>query len=90
MYGLGIDRYKDLPVIGAVHSATDYIISELFGCKSNYFEDSDPQVYPANHEELKIYNNDIFKTLVFKKLEHMLEKLKIHLILTHGIGKNDF
>jgi len=76
MYGLGMDRNKDLPVIGAVHNAAGYLISELLGCKVGFFEDSAPQIYTANHVELKIYNNDIFKTLVFKKLEHLLEKLK--------------
>jgi len=76
MYGLGKDRNKDLPVIGAVHNAAGYLISEALGCKVSYFEDSAPQVYPANHEELKIYNSDIFKTPVFKKLENLLEKLK--------------
>ncbi|MDO9341286.1 MAG: hypothetical protein Q7T72_12265 [Bacteroidales bacterium] len=76
MYGLGRDRDKDLPTIGAVHNAAGYLISELLGCKVNYFEDSAPQVYPANHEELKIYTDDIFRTPVFKKLEHLLDKLK--------------
>jgi hypothetical protein len=76
MYGFGMDRNKDLPVIGAVHNASGYFISELLGCKVEYFEDAPPQVYPANHEELKIYTSDIFNTPVFKKLENLLEKLK--------------
>ena len=76
MYGFGMDRNKDLPVIGAVHNASGYFISELLGCKVEYFEDSPQQVYTANHEELKIYTSDIFKTPVFKKLENLLEKLK--------------
>jgi len=75
MYGPGKERNKDLPVIGAVHNAAGYMISELLGCKVGYFEDSPPQVYPAHHEELKIYTYDIFKTPVFKKLEHLLDKL---------------
>jgi hypothetical protein len=62
MYGLDRDRNKDLSSIGAVYNATGYFISELSGCRVNYFEDSVPQVYSANHEELKIYTNDIFKT----------------------------
>jgi hypothetical protein len=76
VYGVGKDRNKDLPVIGAVHNAAGYLISELLGCKINYFEDSAPQVYPANHEVLKIYTKDIFRTPAFKKLEHLLDKLK--------------
>jgi hypothetical protein len=76
MFGLGRDRNKNLPVIGAVHNAAGYLISEMLGCKVNYIEDSAPQVFPANHEELKIYIDDIFKTPVFKKLNHLSDKLK--------------
>jgi len=76
IYGLGRDKNKDLPVIGAVHNAAGYLISELLGCKVNYFEDSAPQVYPAHHEELKIYTDDIFRTPVFKKLGNLLDRLK--------------
>lgn len=76
MYGFGSDRKKDLPVIGAVHNASGYMVSELLGCKVDYFEDSAPQVYPANHDELKLMTDDIFKTPVFKKLNHLLETLK--------------
>ncbi len=76
MFGLGRDRDKELPVIGAVHNAAGYLVSELLGCRIDYFEDAPPQVYPAYHEELKIYTADIFRTPVFKKLEHLLDKLK--------------
>jgi hypothetical protein len=76
MHGLGKNRNKDLPEIGAVHNAAGYMISELLGCKIGYFEDSPPQVYPANHEELKVITDDIFKTPVFKKLGNLLDKLK--------------
>ncbi|HBE43725.1 MAG TPA: hypothetical protein DDW27_21540 [Bacteroidales bacterium] len=76
MYGLGRDRKKELPVVGAVHNAAGYLISEMLGCKVGYFEDSAPQVYPANHEDLKIYTDDIFGTRIFKKVENLLDKLK--------------
>jgi len=77
MFGLGKNRNRNLPEIGAVHNAAGYMVSELLGCKIGYFEDSPPQVYPANHEELKIIIDDIFKTPVFKRLEHLLDKLKV-------------
>jgi hypothetical protein len=76
IYGLGMDRDKNLPLIGAVHNAAGYILSELLGCEVRYFEDSPPQVYPANHGELKICTDNIFKTPVFKRLEHLLDKMK--------------
>jgi hypothetical protein len=76
MHGLGRNRDKDLPLIGAVHNAAGYLISELLGCKVDFFENSSPQVHPANHEELKIFVSDIFKTASFKKLRDLSEKLK--------------
>ena len=76
MYGLGRDRNKNLPVIGAVHNAAGYLISEMLGCKVDYFEDAPPQIHPANHEELKIYTPDIFRTPAFKRLNRLLEDLK--------------
>lgn len=75
-YGLGNDKDKNLPVIGAVHNAAGYIISEMLGCKVDYCEDSAPLVYPAFHEELKINTADIFKTHAFRKIENLSEKLK--------------
>lgn len=83
-YGLGTERNKNLPLIGAVHNASGYIISELLGCTVKYFENSAPQVYPANHQELKIYVNDIFKTPVFKDLENLLDKLKLKYAYLQG------
>jgi hypothetical protein len=75
-YGLGSNRDKDLPEIGAVHNAAGYLISEFLGCKVDYLEDAPPIVHPANHEALKIYSDNIFKTPAFKKLDQLLEKLK--------------
>ena len=31
--GLGDDRGQDLPVVGAVHLAAGYLLSEMFGCE---------------------------------------------------------
>lgn len=31
-YGLGIDRNKNLPLIGAVHLAAGFLLSEMLGC----------------------------------------------------------
>jgi hypothetical protein len=46
-YGLGRDRDQALPVIGAVHNAAGYLLSEMLGCQVLYKEDSAPQVIPA-------------------------------------------
>jgi len=32
-FGLGADRDKDLPVVGAVHLAAGFLVSEMLGCE---------------------------------------------------------
>jgi hypothetical protein len=32
-FGLGADKDKDLPVVGAIHLAAGYLLSEMLGCK---------------------------------------------------------
>jgi alpha-D-xyloside xylohydrolase len=43
-YGLGADRDRDLPIIGAVHNAAGYLVSEMFGCEVRYRADAAPDV----------------------------------------------
>ncbi len=38
-YGLGQDKDKDLPIVGAVHLAAGFLLSEMLGCKVEYKED---------------------------------------------------
>jgi hypothetical protein len=45
--GLGADRGRDLPVIGPVHNAAGYLLSEMLGCEIRYHADSAPDVLPA-------------------------------------------
>lgn len=75
-YGLGNDRGKHLPVIGAVHNAAGYLLSEMLGCKVIYQEDAAPQVIPAGQESLKIDPDQAFKTQAFRRLLNLQEKLK--------------
>lgn len=75
-YGLGEDRDKDLPVVGAVHNAAGYIISEMLGCKVEYSEDSAPQVIPANQDTLAINTGDAYKSDSYKKLQKLFDRLK--------------
>lgn len=74
--GLGEDHLKDLPQIGAVHLASGYLLSEMLGCKVEYFEDSAPQVICAHREDLKIVEADAFKSPAFQKLVRLVEQLK--------------
>jgi len=75
-FGLGENRNKDLPVIGAVHIAAGYIIQEMLGCRLIYQEDSPPQVLPAGMVELNIDVEGAFNSDVFKKLMKLQDKLK--------------
>jgi hypothetical protein len=74
--GLGEDRDKDLPVIGAVHNAAGYLVSEMLGCKVDYLPDAAPQVNPARRQDLNIDVEAAFESPAFKKLAHLVGALK--------------
>lgn len=74
--GLGEDHLKDLPQIGAVHLASGYLLSEMLGCKIEYYEDSAPQVICAHREDLNINVESAFRSEAFKKLTRLIEQLK--------------
>ena len=75
-FGLGESRGQDLPVIGAVHNAAGYILSEMLGCKVVYQEDSSPQVIPAEQAELRIDADRAFRSAAFKRLLGLQEALR--------------
>lgn len=75
-YGLGKERELRLPVIGAVHNAAGYILSEMLGCEVLYKPDAAPQVIPGNTGRLDISVEKAFKSDSFKKFSALLEKLK--------------
>ena len=76
-YGLGSDRDKRVPLIGAVHLAAGFIISEMLGCEVQYQEDSAPQVLCTHKETLDIDIHEAFNSGVFKKFESLREALKL-------------
>ncbi len=75
-YGLGMERNESQPVIGAIHLAAGYLISEMLGCKVEYEEDSAPQVHPANLDKPEIDVEAAFRSGAFKKFDALLEALK--------------
>ena len=75
-YGIGVNRNKSLPVIGAVHNAAGYIISEMLGCSVVYTGDSAPQVIAAERDDIKIIPEDAFKSPAYKKVHNLMETLK--------------
>lgn len=74
-FGLGSNIHKDVPVIGPVHNASGYLISEMLGCKVIYEEDSAPKVIAAGMESIDI-NFNPFETVAFKKLEKLRDSIK--------------
>ncbi len=84
-YGLGENRGKRLPVLGAVHLAAGYIIPEMLGCRVVYQDDSPPQVIPAGFEKLDIHPEKAFQSDIFKKLIRLQEEL----VSSHGFVTGD-
>ena len=76
-FGPGKDRERQLPVIGAVHNAAGYILSEMLGCKVLYNPDTAPQVIPGNMSRLDVSSEKAFNSNVFKKFATLLESLKL-------------
>jgi len=74
--GLGEDRDRDLPVIGAIHNAAGYLLSEMLGCRVEYREDAPPQVIPANRTDLEIDVEAAFKSAAFLRFRGLVEALK--------------
>jgi hypothetical protein len=75
-YGLGEEKDKDFPVVGAVHLAAGYLLSEMLGCEVEYKEDAPPQVICAKLEDLTISAEAAFESGAYKKFERLIESLK--------------
>jgi hypothetical protein len=75
-YGLGQDRDKELPVIGAVHLAAGFLVSEMLGCEVRYNENTPPQVICSERKDLEISVEAAFESIAWKKLEQLYESIK--------------
>ena len=75
-FGLGVDRDKDLPVVGAVHLAAGFLVSEMLGCEVDYLQDAAPAVKPADRESLDLSIEDAFANPAFGKLQRLIDSLK--------------
>jgi hypothetical protein len=75
-HGLGADRDRDLPIIGAVHNAAGYLVSEMFGCEVRYRADAPPDIVPANRERLDVDPEAPFQSAAFKRFERLRDALK--------------
>jgi hypothetical protein len=75
-FGLGKDKDKSLPQVGAVHLAAGFLVSEMLGCQVHYKENGPPQVVPANKESLDLDADVAFSTAAYKRFERLTECLK--------------
>ncbi len=84
-YGLGDLRNENLPVIGAVHNAAGYLVSEMLGCCIRYNGDTAPDVLPAERESLDIDIQAAFTGDAFKRFSALCDALKT----SHGYLTGD-
>ncbi len=75
-YGLGADHGRDLPVVGPVHNAAGYLLSEMLGCEIRYHADSAPDVLPACRERLECDADAAFRSPAFRRYQTLFEALK--------------
>jgi hypothetical protein len=75
-YGLGAGHSQDLPIVGAVHNAAGYLVSEMLGCEVDYIENAAPQVIVADVDSLSVDVDRAFHSMAFKRFEKLAEELK--------------
>ena len=75
-YGLGTDRNKNLPQIGAVHLAAGFLLSEMLGCQVRYSADAAPQVIPAARDSLALDPDAAFRSEAFRRFCTLRESLR--------------
>ena len=76
-HGLGADHERDLPLLGAVHNAAGYLISEMLGCEIRYQAAGAPEVVPAHRESLAVDPDQAFRSAAARRYEHLRDQLKI-------------
>lgn len=75
-FGLGQHKDEKRPEIGAVHLAAGFLLSEMMGCEVDYREAHPPQVIALNQEDLSLNQEEVFKSVPFKRLMSLWEELK--------------
>ncbi len=75
-FGLGENKDTNLPVVGAVHLAVGFLLSEMLGCRVEYKEDSPPLVICRELKELEISAEAAFESSAYKRFEELAEALR--------------
>jgi hypothetical protein len=87
-FGLGGDHDKRLPVVGAVHLAAGFLVSEMLGCEVEYVADGPPRVKPANLTNLDLSPDAPFASPPYRRWDALCDALRQR----HGglVGDVDF
>jgi hypothetical protein len=75
-FGLGKDKDRDLPLVGAVHLAAGFMVSEMLGCPVLYSENTPPQVICKNAGGLDIDVEAAFDSPPYRKFTALCDALK--------------
>jgi hypothetical protein len=76
-WGLGEDWGVTKPVLGAVHNAAGYIVSEMFGCEIRYLPDGAPQVVRLEPERLANLGEGAPNRAPFVRVQRLIDALKL-------------
>ena len=75
-FGLGVDRDHPLPVVGPVHLAAGFLLSEMLGCSVEYVADGPPLVHPANRQDLDLSPHTAFDSPAYQRWDILCDTLK--------------
>ena len=75
-FGLGADHDRRLPLVGPVHLAAGFLLSEMLGCTVEYAADSPPLVRAANRESLDISPEAAFQSPAYRRWESLCDALQ--------------
>jgi len=75
-FGLGRDRDKDLPQVGAVHLASGFLLSEMLGCRVHYRADGPPQVVALERQDLTLDVPGAFASPAFRRFDRLRDALQ--------------
>lgn len=74
-FGLGTDHDKRLPVVGAVHLAAGFLLSEMLGCEVEYVAAGPPVVKAANRDSLELSPEAAFRSDAYRRWEALCDAL---------------
>ena len=75
-FGLGGDHDKTQPVVGAVHLAAGFLLSEMLGCTVEYVADGPPLVRAASRENLEVTPDAAFRSAAYRRWDSLCDALK--------------